>query len=81
VATTGDTVCGTGANVDRSGSNDWTSPTRITSDDGSNTSFTGAGCDYLVARNFGFTLSDTATILGIICNWQGRSNSGGNITM
>lgn len=75
---TGNTFCGTGENVDRAGLTAWSTPSAIISDDVSGgTNNGGSGSDYLVARNFSFTIPTGATINGILVRVEAREDAGG----
>lgn len=74
MASTGFTICGTGANVTGVGTEAWASPGNITADDGSNASGAAAAKDeqmnYLVGSNFGFAIPAGSTIDGIEARLQ-----------
>lgn len=74
---TGNTFPGTGENIDRAGSNAWTTPGNITADDAADATLNAAGSDYLVARNFGFSIPAGATIDGITVRVEASEHSGG----
>lgn len=76
-ANTGDVLPGTGENVDRSGLTAWTNPGNITADDAADATCNGAGSDYLVARNFGFSIPASATISGVTVRVEGSEHSAG----
>lgn len=74
MASTGFTICGTGANVTGVGTEAWASPGNITADDGANASGAAAAKDeqmnYLVGSNFGFAIPLGSTIDGIEARLQ-----------
>jgi hypothetical protein len=74
MASTGFTICGTGANVTGIGTEAWASPGNITADDGSNASGAAAAkseqMNYLVGSNFGFAIPAGSTIDGIEARLQ-----------
>lgn len=69
MASTGFTICGTGANNTDVGTEAWANPGNITADDGSDADGSAAAKDeqmnYLVGSNFGFSIPAGATIDGI----------------
>ena len=75
--TTIDTLPGTGESVDRAGLTAWTNPGNITANDGTVANCTGSGSDYLVARNFGFSIPAGSTINGIFVRVEAAENAGG----
>lgn len=79
MATTGDTLPGTGSTVARV-ANAWVNPSRITADDGSLATQTtsSAATDYLVASNFGFSVPSNATITGVIVKVKYSESTAGN---
>lgn len=74
---TGDVFPGTGSNVDRSGLTAWVNPGNITSDDANDATCNGAGSDYLVGSNFGFSIPATATIQGVTVKVEASEHSAG----
>jgi len=74
MASTGFTICGTGANNTDVGTEAWASPGNITADDGSNASGAAAAkneqMNYLVGSNFGFAIPAGSTIDGIEARLQ-----------
>ena len=73
MASSGPNSCGTGVNDATSGTIAWTNPGNITaSDDSRATSMLGIGEDtqLLVATNFGFAIDATATIVGVVVEWE-----------
>jgi hypothetical protein len=81
MASTGFTICGTGANNTDIGTEAWVNPGNITADDGSNANGNAAAkneqMNYLVGSNFGFAIPDGATIDGIEARIQAFDSSGG----
>jgi hypothetical protein len=78
VASTGNVFPGTGENNAGIGATAWTSPGNITSDNATDASCSAAASSqYLVARNFGFTLPAGATILGITVRIEAAETSAG----
>lgn len=80
LTSSGNTAPGTGANLDRAGVSDWTSPGNILSDDNATAACTGgaSGSDYLVASNFNFSsIPDNAVILGITVRFAAAESSTG----
>lgn len=67
----------TGENIDRAGLTAWTDPTQIISSNDGKASINATGSDYLVARNFGFTIPTGATINGILVRVEAAENAGG----
>lgn len=74
---TGNISPGTGENIDRSALTAWTDPTQIVSSNDAKASVNATGSDYLVARNFGFTIPTGATINGILVRVEAAENAGG----
>lgn len=75
---TGNTFPGTGENNAGIGATAWTSPGNILADD--NTTATcnaGASSQYLIARNFGFSIPAGATITGVTVRIAGTESSAG----
>jgi hypothetical protein len=77
VASTGFVLAGTGANNADAGDVAWSNPTRVTADDGSETSAVTeasapATSQYLHATNFGFSIPSGATVNGITVRVQRR---------
>jgi hypothetical protein len=73
MASTGFTICGTGANVAGVGTEAWSNPGNITADDGSNASSNttkNEQTNYLVGSNFGFAIPTGATVDGIEARLQ-----------
>lgn len=70
---------GTGANVDRAGATDWTTPGNVTADDAS-TASAAVPTDYLVCSNFGFTVPTTATVLGVTVAVEAHETGSGTST-
>lgn len=77
MANTGDTFPGTGESVDRAGLTAWTGPENVVSDNTTDATCNGTGSDYLVARNYGFTVPAGATINGILVRVEASEHSGG----
>lgn len=80
MATTGWTLCGTGAVDTSAGSFTWGSPSLITAKDGStsNTNSSANGNSYyLKGTNFGFSLPSNATVQGIEFRHKSRNFGGG----
>lgn len=80
MASTGFTICGTGANVTGVGTEAWANPGNITADDGNNASGAAAAkneqMNYLVGSNFGFSIPTGSTIDGIEARLQASDPSG-----
>lgn len=75
---TGQTVCGTGANNAGIGATAWTNPGNITANDNTTASCNaGASSQYLVASNFGFSIPAGSTINGITAIIEATEGSGG----
>jgi hypothetical protein len=82
LATTGNVFAGTGENDTGIGATAWTSPGNITGDDATNASCNaGASSQYLVARNFSFSIPAGATILGVTVRIEGTEGSAGTEAM
>jgi hypothetical protein len=82
VATTGNVFAGTGENNAGIGATAWTSPGNITSDNATDASCNaGASSQYLVARNFSFSIPAGATILGVTVRIEGTESSSGTEAM
>lgn len=75
---TGNTFPGTGENNAGIGATAWTSPGEIVSDNTTDaTCAAAASSQYLVARNFGFSLPAGATISGVLVRIEASEHSGG----
>lgn len=74
---TGFVIAGAGANIN-TGNQSWANPSRITADDGSRSivSTEGSTSDTLKASNFGFSIPENATIVGIETRVQLRREAG-----
>lgn len=71
-------IAGTGENNAGIGVTAWTSPGNITADDATDASCNaGASSQYLVARNFGFTVPGNARILGVQVIIEAAESSAG----
>jgi hypothetical protein len=78
MANTGNTFAGTGENTAGIGANAWTDTDNITADDAADATCTGAGgSNYLVARNFGFSIPEGSVIYGILVRVEASEHSGG----
>lgn len=77
MASTGNVFPTAGANVDRSGNAAWSSPSNVTSDNGSDTSVA-VPSDYLVCSGFGFTIPAKATIQGVTVRVEASETGTGN---
>jgi hypothetical protein len=76
--TTGNTFPLTGANDAGIGATSWVNPTNILSDNNAtSTNNAGASSQYLVAKNFAFTVPAGATIAGITVRIAATESSGG----
>jgi hypothetical protein len=76
-ANTGNVFAVTGENVDRAGLTAWFPFVDLDADDANDCVCNGAGSDYLVARNFGFSLPAGATINGVLVRVEASEHSGG----
>jgi hypothetical protein len=75
---TGSVLAATGENNTATGATAWTSPTSITADDNVfATCNAAATSQYLVARNFGFTIPTGATIKGVTVTIGATEHSAG----
>jgi hypothetical protein len=80
VASTGNVFAGTGESVDRAGLTAWTNPGNVVSDNTTDATCNaaGAGSDYLIARNFDFSvIPATATILGVLVRVEASEHATG----
>ena len=78
MASTGNVFAGTGESVDRAGLTAWTNPGNVTADDAADATCSGAGSDYLVARNFNFAAVPTgAVILGVFVRVEASEHTSG----
>lgn len=78
MANTGNILPGTGENNAATGGTGWTGPTNIVSDNATDaTCNAAASSQYLVARNFGFTLPAGAVIGGVLVRVEASEHSGG----
>lgn len=75
--TTSATSAGTGANFASIGTNAWTNPGNITASDNTYATCATAGTTQgLRASNFGFAIPATATILGVLVEWERNGPTG-----
>lgn len=76
---TGNVFCGTGENNNGIGATAWSTPTNLTSDNGSDaTCNAAASSQYLVARNFNFDIiTDIAKIFGVLARVEASEHSTG----
>jgi hypothetical protein len=82
VPSTGNVFPGTGENNNGIGATAWTSPGNIVSDNGTDaTCNAAASSQYLVARNFGFTIPTSATIVGVTVRVEASEHSTGDETL
>ncbi len=77
MSSTGNVFPGTGESVDRSALTAWTNPGNIVSDNATDATCNATGSDYLVARNFGFTIPAGATISGVLVRVEASEHSTG----
>lgn len=78
MASTGNVFPGTGESVDRAGLTAWTNPGNIVSDNTTDATCNGAESDYLVARNFDFSVIPVgASIVGVTVLVEASEHSGG----
>jgi len=81
MASTGFTICGTGANNTDVGTEAWANPGNITADDATNASGAASSKDeqmnFLVGSNFGFSIPTGSTIDGIEARLQASDPVGG----
>lgn len=78
MAATGNVFAGTGENNAGIGATAWTNPGNLVSDNGTDaTCNAAASSQYLVARNFGFTLPANAVILGITIRVEASEHTTG----
>ncbi len=74
---TGNILAGTGESVDRAGLTAWTNPGNIVSDNTTDATCNGTGSDYLVARNFSFSVPAGAEVAGVLVQVEASEHSGG----
>jgi hypothetical protein len=78
VSSTGNIFPATGESVDRAGLTAWTNPGNVVSDNTTDATCNGAGSDYLVARNFDFSVIPAgAAIAGITVRVEASEHSAG----
>lgn len=78
MSSTGNVFPGTGENNAGIGATAWTNPGNVVSDNATDaTCAAGASSQYLIARNFGFTVPSIATINGITVRVEASEHSGG----
>lgn len=82
MASTGFTICGTGANITGVGTQAWASPGNITADDSADANGDAADkseqMNWLVGSNFGFAIPGGSTIDGIEARLQAYDTAGTN---
>lgn len=79
MASTGNTFPGTGENNADDGVTAWTNPGNITADDGANaTCSTASSSQWLVGRNYGFSIPSGSTINGVTVRLEAAETSPGN---
>jgi hypothetical protein len=81
VASTGNIFAGTGENLAGIGATAWTNPGNIVSDNATDATNNGSSSNYLVARNYGFSVPGAATIAGITVRIELSEHSPGSETL
>lgn len=77
MSNTGNTFPVTGENIDRAGLTAWTNPGNIVSDNTTDATCNATGSDYLVARQFGFSIPAGSTIQGVLVRVEASEHSTG----